>query len=77
MAPERSVTARYLTVAAWLSLVVFAVSSTLLSVSLRHIGTDFGAGYAQRGALSLVRALVLAFSALVVGRAADAPGHAG
>ncbi|MFO7956136.1 MAG: MFS transporter [Candidatus Brocadiia bacterium] len=71
MAPERSVTARYLTVAAWLSLIVFAVTSTLLSVSLRHIGTDFGAGYAQRGALSLVRAVVLAFSALIVGRAAD------
>jgi len=71
MSAERPVTSRYLTVAAWLSLVVFATTSTLLSVSLKHIGTDFSAGYAQRGALGLVRSVVLALSALAAGRAAD------
>ncbi len=71
MATERPVSTRHLTVAAWLSLIVFAANSTLLSVSLRHIGTDFGVGYARRGALTLARSVTLALVCLVVGRAAD------
>ncbi len=61
----------HLTVAAWASLVVFAATSSLLSVSLERIGSEFSIGFGPRGALAGIRALVLASATLVIGRLAD------
>ncbi|MGD2175561.1 MAG: MFS transporter [Candidatus Brocadiaceae bacterium] len=66
-----------LTGAAWAALFVFATTSTLLSISLKQIGDEFGIGLARRGALAAVRAGALAVSALCIGRAADRWGKKG
>ena len=62
---------RWLTVAAWLSLLVFACASTLDSVSLKQIGTDLEIGFALKGALAPTRSLVLAVSTFLIGFLAD------
>jgi len=62
---------RFLTATAWASFLVFASTSTLLAVCLKQIADEFGIGFGLRGALTPVRASVLAFSALASGYAAD------
>lgn len=58
---------RWLTGASWLSFVMFAVSSTLVSVSLQRIGTDLGADFDRLGALASLRACALVAAALCSG----------
>jgi len=65
---------RWLTLASWLSLVMFAVSSTLISVSLRHIGLDLQINFARRGALASLRTCALVVSALASGLLAERLG---
>lgn len=64
----------WLTAVAWLSLIVFAATSTLMSVSLKSIGTDLEVGYGMRGTLALARAFVLAGSTFILGICADRIG---
>ncbi len=62
---------RWLTAAAWMSLIVFATTTTLLSVSLKHIGVGLGIDFGARGSIALVRAVALTVSALAAGVIAD------
>jgi len=71
MADSSKASVRWLTLAAWMSLVVFAASATLDSVSLKHIGTDLEIGYALKGALAPSRSVVLGLSTLLIGCLAD------
>ncbi len=71
MAPDTRPSVRWLTATSWLSLLVFAATSTLTSVSLEHIGKDLDIGFGMRGALAPVRAAVLAASTLLVGLLGD------
>ena len=64
----------WLTGTAWASLLVFAAASTLLSVSLKQIGTDLAIGYSLRGTVALARCCVLALSTFAVGYTADRLG---
>jgi putative MFS transporter len=66
---------RWLTRASWLSLVIFAVSSTLVSVSLKRIGGDLGIDFDQRGALAFWRSCALVAAALASGLLADRLGR--
>ncbi|KPK62953.1 MAG: hypothetical protein AMK73_05505 [Planctomycetes bacterium SM23_32] len=70
----RPATIRWLTATAWVSLLVFAATSTLTSVSLKHIGTDLEIGYSLRGLIAFARAIVLAASTFTVGYWADRTG---
>ena len=65
----------WLTVAAWLSLIVFAGTSATTAVCLENIGRDFEVGFARRGALPLARAGVLAAFTFVFGYLADRVGQ--
>ncbi|MCD6415627.1 MAG: MFS transporter [Planctomycetes bacterium] len=65
---------RMLTVTSWAGLFVFAIASTLLSVSLKPMGEEFGIGFAARGALGPIRAGSLAVFCLLAGWAADRVG---
>ena len=58
---------RWLTAASWLSFVMFAVSSTLISVSLERIGKELGADFDRLGALASLRACALVAAALSSG----------
>jgi len=66
---------RWLTTASWLSFVIFAISSTLVSVSLKRIGEDLGIDFDQRGALASWRACALVAAALASGLLADRLGR--
>lgn len=74
MHKSKRVSVVWLTGVAWLSLVVFATTSTLTSVSLKSIGTDLEVGYGVRGTVALARAFVLAASTFVLGVCADRIG---
>lgn len=67
-------TIRWLTLAAWLSVLMFAVTSTLTSVSLKHIGVDLQIGFDLRGALAPSRSVPLAVATFLVGYLADRLG---
>jgi len=66
---------RWLTTASWLAFVIFAVSSTLVSVSLKRIGGDLGIDFDRRGALASWRACALVVAALSSGLLADRLGR--
>jgi len=70
--PDASVL--WLTGTAWASLLIFAVTNTLVSVSLQRIGEDLDVGFALRGALGVPRSCALALVALLSGYAADRLG---
>jgi len=65
---------RWLTLTAWLSLLVFAAILTLDSVSLKHIGTDLEISFALKGALPATRSVSLALSTFLIGCLADRLG---
>ncbi|MCK4282775.1 MAG: MFS transporter [Candidatus Brocadiae bacterium] len=65
---------RWLTLAAWLTILVFAATTTVPSVSLEHIGTDLQIGFGLRGVLSTARAVVLALATFLTGYLADRYG---
>ena len=71
MADKGKANVRLLTLTAWLSLLVFAATSTLDAVSLKHIGTDLEIGFALKGVLAPTRALILALSTFLIGCLAD------
>lgn len=73
-AEEENTGTWWLTVAAWLSLTVFAATTTLVSVSLKRLGTELDIGFGERGTVALVRAVTLALSALATGYVADRVG---
>lgn len=64
----------WLTGTAWASFLIFAATTTLVSVSLKHIGEDLDVGFALQGALGVPRSCALALAALVSGYAADRLG---
>ncbi len=68
------VSVRWLTFAAWLTILVFAATTTVPSVSLEHIGTDLQIGFGLRGVLSTARAVVLALVTFLTGYLADRYG---
>jgi fucose permease len=74
MRNDAAPTIRWLTFTAWVSLLVFAATSTLMSVSLKQIGTDLAIGYSLRGLLALARSFVLASTTFLVGYTADRVG---
>ena len=74
MQRDRRASVRWLTATAWASLLVFALTSTLTSVSLKAIGSDLAIGYGTRGMLALARSVVLAASTFCVGYLADRTG---
>jgi fucose permease len=74
LATNRQPTIRWLTFTAWVSLIVFAATSTLMSVSLKEIGEDLQIDYGARGAVALARALVLGLCAFGFGWLADRVG---
>ncbi len=65
---------RWLTTASWLSFVVFAVTSTLVSVSLKRIGVDLGIDLERRGALAFWRSCALVAAAIASGLLSDRLG---
>ncbi len=65
---------RILTVTSWLTIALFALTSTFLAVSLQDIARDFGISYRLQGALSPVRSAALAVAAFTCGYAADRIG---
>jgi len=73
--PEQSpASVRWLTTASWLSFVVFAVTSTLVSVSLKRIGVDLGIDLERRGALAFWRSCALVAAAIASGLLSDRLG---
>jgi len=74
MATDTRPSARWLTATSWLALLIFAATSTLISVSLKHIGDDLQIGFGMRGALAPARALVLGAATLLVGLLGDRLG---
>jgi len=62
---------RWLTLTAWVSMLVFAAASALPSVSLKQIGVDMGVSFGLKGALAQARAAALALSTFVVGCLGD------
>ncbi len=65
---------RWLTTACWLSFVIFAVTSTLVSVSLKRIGADLGIDLERRGALAFWRSCALVAAAVTSGLLSDRLG---
>jgi fucose permease len=65
---------RWLTAACWLSFVIFAISSTLVSVSLKRIGVDLGMDFERRGSLAFWRSCALATAAICSGLLSDRLG---
>ncbi len=62
---------RWLTTACWLSFVIFAVTSTLVSVSLKRIGVDLGIDLERRGAMAFWRSCALVAAAVTSGLLSD------
>jgi len=71
---EGGVSVRWLTAAAWASLIVFAATSTVVATALPQIGAELDLSLALRGSLSPIRSMLLGVFALVVGYTADRTG---
>lgn len=71
---ERGVSVRWLTAAAWASLIVFAATSTVVATALPKIGAELDLSLALQGLLSPIRSTLLGVFAFIVGYAADRTG---
>jgi len=74
MRQARPPSVRWLTATVCAAFLVHASTPTLLSVSLKAIGSDLGIGYGAQGALVLARAAVLGVITFVAGLLADRLG---
>jgi len=71
---NRPVTVRWLTAAAWLTVLTYATVSALKSVSLETIGRDLNIGFGPRGGLAAAESVVIAVVTFLVGVLADRIG---
>ncbi len=74
MADDRGPSVRWLTGTAWASLLIFALTSSLVSVPLEEIGQDLDIGFAAKGLLASARSCALATSCFLCGYWADRLG---